>query len=68
MYDPVTGNWTLTRKMKSSRYQHTESMLKNGKVLLIGGVKSGIMSINSTELYNPLTRTWTKARNIQRRY
>ncbi|CAF3744959.1 unnamed protein product [Rotaria sp. Silwood1] len=44
--------------MNSARYDHTASVLTNGKVLVTGG-QNGISSLNSAKLYDPSTGTWT---------
>jgi hypothetical protein len=44
--------------MNNGRYLHTASVLTNGKVLVTGGYGySG--DLNSVELYDPSTGTWT---------
>ncbi|CAF4314768.1 unnamed protein product [Rotaria sordida] len=45
--------------MINVRYGHTASVLTNGKVLVTGGWGSIVDSVNSTELYDPSTGTWT---------
>ena len=50
----LTGNAAVTRM------QHTVSMLASGKVLVAGGL-NGVIFLNSAELYNPSTGTWTTA-------
>jgi N-acetylneuraminic acid mutarotase len=50
LYDPSTGNWTITRTMNNSRYYHTASILTNGKVLVTGGQNS-VIYLNSAEFY-----------------
>src|SRR5437868_4593788 len=48
--------WTPTRSMATARYEHTETLLPNGKVLVVGGSNGG--SLASAELYDPATGTW----------
>ena len=56
LYDPATGIWTLTGKLKVGRNSHTATQLQNGKVLVAGGWNS-----NSSELYDPATGQWTES-------
>ncbi|CAF1328352.1 unnamed protein product, partial [Rotaria magnacalcarata] len=43
--------------MNFGRDPHTASVLANGKVLVAGGIGSAYL--NSAELYDPSTGTWT---------
>jgi hypothetical protein len=49
LYDPASGTWTATGSLKPARYNHTATLLPNGKVLAAGGYNNG--SIASAELY-----------------
>ena len=72
---PESGaNWSFTGDLSTTRYGHTATLLYNGKVLVVGGAgftcsgNSCYAAVNSTaELYDPATRTWTSAGNIERR-
>src|ERR1017187_5594575 len=57
LYDPATGRWTATGALKYGRYQHTATLLQNGKVLVAGG--TGYSPTTAAELYDPASRTWT---------
>jgi N-acetylneuraminic acid mutarotase len=61
LYNPATGAWTPTGNLNISRYAHAAVLLANGQPLVLDGIStaSGIVKLNSTELYNPLTGTWT---------
>jgi N-acetylneuraminic acid mutarotase len=52
--------------MNKARFGHTASVLQDGQVLVIGGAISDhdIQAVNSTELYDPLTGTWTVTGSI----
>jgi hypothetical protein len=49
LYDPSIGIWTTTGFMKYSRYMHTASVLRNGDILVTGGLSQTVL--NSAELY-----------------
>jgi hypothetical protein len=57
LYDPVSGMWTATGLMSTSRYYHTATLLPNGNVLVAGGYNGNYLS--SAELYNPTNGMWT---------
>ncbi len=59
LYNPATGNWTLTGSMSVARFDHEAVLLQNGQVLVAGGCCNGTDSLASAELYNPATGTWT---------
>jgi WD40 repeat protein len=49
LYDPSTGNWTITDNLRYGRWDHTASVLKDGRVLVVGG------GGNTAEIYDPST-------------
>lgn len=59
----ASGTWGTTGGMLTARSYHTATLLPNGKVLVVGGYGSvgyyGNGSLNSTELFDPATGTWT---------
>ena len=54
LYDPAVGTWAATAQMAVTRSSHTETVLPEGKVLIIGG----LCMFASAELYDIATNTW----------
>lgn len=62
LYDPATGNWTVTGSMNRAHYNnYTITVQRDGKVLLIQGHSRN--DPLSKELYDPTTGTWTVVTN-----
>jgi (2Fe-2S) ferredoxin len=45
--------------MSSSREEFSATLLRDGQVLITGGLSSDFMALSSAELYNPATGTWS---------
>lgn len=63
LYDPQTGQWTVTGSLATSRRLHTLTVLPNGKVLAAGGFhghpSTPSNSLASAEIFDPATGTWS---------
>jgi hypothetical protein len=59
LYDPGTGTWTAAGSMNEPRAYVTAVLLRDGRVLVAGGV----VHIASAELYDPASGTWTPTGN-----
>lgn len=51
--------FSATADLKTARYGHTATLLKNGKVLVVGKHR-GL----GAEVYDPVTNTWTNTGNL----
>jgi hypothetical protein len=58
IYNPKTGTFSATGPMTSGRAWHTATLLSDGRVLMTGGVNSGV-ELATAELYDPKTGTFT---------
>jgi hypothetical protein len=60
-YDPVAGTWTAVRPMGTPRFFHTATLLKDGRVLVLGGQTSVGLGeeLDSAEVYDPVLDFWT---------
>ena len=67
LFDPATNKWTQTGSLKTDRYSHTATLLKDGRVLVTGGTKGswytppGPQVLASAELFDESTGQWTAA-------
>jgi N-acetylneuraminic acid mutarotase len=65
LYDPSTGTWSYTGSLNTPRrFASKAILLDDGRVLVAGGtnLQSG-GSLNTSELYNPSTGTWSYTAN-----
>ena len=62
LYNPATGQWTLTGYLPYRRCEHTATLLPDGKVLVAGGrIQWGDFSTHITDtclLYDPVIGAW----------
>ena len=71
LYDPNTGTWSSTGPLNRARFNHTATLLPNGKVLVAGGVRYRVsggvtfpVNLAKSELLDPDTGTWSFASNL----
>jgi len=61
LLDPA---WTTTGDMLQGRSNHTATLLQTGKVLVVGGVATGIGGLDTAEIYDPTSGTWAATGSI----
>ncbi len=49
----------MTGSMQAGRAWHTATLLPSGKVLITGGVDGSGNTLNTAEVFDPLTNTFT---------
>jgi len=59
IYDPNTKLAAPASEMATARAYHTASLAGNGKVIVTGGLDRSGNALNSIEIYDPTTGTWT---------
>jgi hypothetical protein len=64
LYDPAAGTWKLTGSLNIARYQHTATLLSNGKILVVGGYDAQNNAVGEAELYDPATEKWTVTKSL----
>lgn len=58
IFDPVTEKWTTVSPMNLGRYDHTATLLNDGRVIISGGDTENFQT-DECEIYDPLDNTWT---------
>jgi hypothetical protein len=58
LFNPATGTFTATSGMTQFRYNHTATLLKDGKVLLTGGFNG--FPVQDAELFDPTTGSFSR--------
>src|SRR5438093_912072 len=60
LFDPATGAFSALDSMSTPRARHTATLLRDGRVVLVGGTDGG-EPLASFEVYDPTTRTFPRA-------
>lgn len=60
IFDPVTNSWSLAPGQSSKpRYQHTATLLQDGRILVVGGSEAFGGVVDSAEIFDPATGLFT---------
>lgn len=59
LFDPATGTFASIAPMSTPRFEHTATLLNDGRVLVVGGTNSSSAALASTEIYDPASRSWS---------
>ena len=62
LYQMGSHTFVATGSMADARYEHTATLLRDGRVLVVGGadMMDGIDNLATAELYDPLTGKFTR--------
>lgn len=71
IYDPATNTFTATGSMAGPRTLHAATLMADGRVMVAGGasnladpVAAISNTLNTAEIWNPATGTWSAAPNL----
>ncbi|WP_063043906.1 Kelch repeat-containing protein [Nocardia pseudovaccinii] len=70
IYDPVGDTWTATKPMNEARDTHRAVLLRDGRVLVIGGASAvgagSYTGLALCEIFDPHTGAWTPTGSMAR--
>lgn len=60
IFDPATNSWTVAAGQSGKpRYQHTATLLEDGRILVVGGSEAFGGVVDSAEIFDPATGLFT---------
>ncbi|MBM3948171.1 MAG: hypothetical protein FJ312_02815 [SAR202 cluster bacterium] len=65
VWDPATGRWTPTGDTTVPREEAATVVLKDGRVLVIGGIDDTFIPLKSVETYDVATGKWTPVASME---
>ena len=57
-YHTAAGTWSTVAAMRQERIGHTATLLKDRRVLVVGGLGKKLQPLNSVETYDPVRDRW----------
>jgi hypothetical protein len=64
IYDPRSGAFSATGSMSTPREGHTATILRDGRVLIVGGSDNGIHTLDTAEIYDPSSGTFSRTGHL----
>ena len=66
VFDPTKGTFSVTFRMYPTRWGHTSTLLKDGRVLIVGGqIFGGEWLLGQNLIFDPSTEAFSEAGNLQ---
>jgi hypothetical protein len=59
LWDPATGSFSATSSLAETRIAHTATLLPDGRVLVVGGIRVSIAPAATAELWDPGSGSFT---------
>lgn len=67
LFDPGRRRWAKIGEMRVPRFEHSASLLADGRVLIAGGIgvrRGEVVPVASAEIFDPATRTFNPTKDM----
>lgn len=54
------SEWNAAPSLQSARFNHTATLLLDGRVLVVGGESTAGVALDTVEIYDPTSQVWTQ--------